>query len=193
MDSRNIDWAARKGAQDLLRFPPPPPVPHHTLLRRIGSGGYGEVWLARDAMGVFRAVKIVYRTCFDDERPYTRELSGIRKFAPISRSHEGFLDVLHVDLGTESDCFFYVMELGDDCQLGRAVDPDRYTPKTLASEISSRGKLPFSECLTLGIALTASLEALHKRGLVHRDIKPANIIFVEGIPKLADIGCVAWV
>src|SRR5439155_8074951 len=66
-----------------------------------------------------------------------------------------------------------------------------YTPKTIRSEISRRGRLPFEECLQLSLSLTAALSHLHKGGLVHRDIKPSNIIFVNGIPKLADIGLVA--
>src|SRR5437667_12211204 len=39
----------------------PPSIPEHELLRRIGGGSYGEVWLARNRMETFRAVKIVYR------------------------------------------------------------------------------------------------------------------------------------
>ena len=58
------------------------------MIERIGSGGYGAVWLGRNALGTFRAVKIVRRGEFDDERPYEREFAGIRKFEPISRSHE---------------------------------------------------------------------------------------------------------
>jgi hypothetical protein len=69
-------------------FPEPPPIPHHVLLRRIGWGSYGEVWLARNSMGVHRAVKIVSRSSFSDARPFERELSGIRKFEPVSRTHE---------------------------------------------------------------------------------------------------------
>jgi hypothetical protein len=38
----------------------PPHIPDHELLRRIGGGSYGEVWLARSVMGTFRAVKIVH-------------------------------------------------------------------------------------------------------------------------------------
>ena len=53
-----------------------------------------------------------------------------------------------------------------------------------------RGKLPFNECLRLGLALSAALKHLHESGLIHRDIKPANIIFVNGLAKLADIGLV---
>src|SRR5206468_2532672 len=41
------------------------------------------------------------------------------------------------------------------------------------------------------LALTSALAFLHEQGLIHRDIKPSNIIFVQGQPKLADIGLVA--
>src|SRR5205823_4715977 len=68
---------------------------------------------------------------------------------------------------------------------------ENYAPKTIRTEISRRGRLPFEECLQLSLSLTAALSHLHKGGLVHRDIKPSNIIFVNGIPKLADIGLVA--
>src|SRR5262249_3818601 len=51
--------------------------------------------------------------------------------------------------------------------------------------------LPFDQCLELGLSLTVALGHLHKAGLVHRDIKPSNIIFVNGAPRLADIGLVA--
>lgn len=166
-------------------------IADHHLLRQIGQGSYGEVWLARNMMGVHRAVKVVYRNSFADQRPFERELSGIRRFEPISRSYEGFMDVLHVGINEEQGYFYYVMELGDDVTSGQAIDPDRYAPKTLAKELSSRGKLPLAECLQLGLALTQALAELHRHGLVHRDIKPSNIIFVNGVPKLADIGLVA--
>ena len=48
------------------------------------------------------------------QRPFERELSGIRKFEPISRSHPGFVDVLHVGINEDRTCFYYIMELGDD-------------------------------------------------------------------------------
>src|ERR1019366_2985026 len=53
------------------------------------------------------------------------------------------------------------------------------------------GPLPVDECVRLGLALTTALENPPRHGLVHRDIKPSNIVFVNGIPKLADIGLVA--
>ncbi|HZO85889.1 MAG TPA: protein kinase, partial [Verrucomicrobiae bacterium] len=54
-------------------------------------------------------------------------------------------------------------------------------------------RLPATECFAIGAALTRALEHLHGYGLVHRDIKPSNVIFVHGVPKLADIGLVSAV
>src|SRR5580658_8348736 len=169
----------------------PPSISDHRLLRRIGRGSYGEVWLARNMMGEYRAVKIVYRESFREQRPFDRELSGIRKFEPISRSHEGFIDILHVGINEEAGYFYYVMEPGDDHVSGPDIRPENYSPKTLAKCVSFHGRLPLQESLQLGLALSLALNELHKHGLVHRDVKPSNIIFVNGIPKLADIGLVA--
>ncbi|PYK97615.1 MAG: hypothetical protein DME19_15720 [Verrucomicrobia bacterium] len=74
-----------------------------------------------------------------------------------------------------------------------ALRPETYVPKTIRSEIRQRGRLPLNECLRISLSLTTALEHLHKHGLIHRDIKPSNIIFVDGMPKLADLGMVASV
>jgi len=74
----------------------PPSIPDHVLLHLLAQGAYGEVWLARNSLGTLRAVKIVRRMTFEDERPYEREFAGIRRFEPISRLHEGFVDLLQV-------------------------------------------------------------------------------------------------
>jgi WD40 repeat protein len=68
--------------------------------------------------------------------------------------------------------------------------PDTYVPRTLKSEIRRRGRLPVEECVEIGLSLATALAHLHRHGLVHRDVKPSNIIFVNGVPKLADIGLV---
>jgi WD40 repeat protein len=197
-------------------------------LRLIGRGSYGEVWLAQNVMGTYRAVKVVYRATFDDEGPYVREFAGIRKFEPISRSHESQVQILHIGRNDPEGYFYYVMELADDaaersnalmeCQsdgkpqttqvpssptlehsntpsLLHATppplhDPAAYVSRTLQHEIETRGRLPFAECLRISLALAGALKHLHGNGLVHRDIKPSNIIFINGIPKLADIGLV---
>ncbi len=168
-----------------------PSIPDHELLKPIGQGSYGEVWLARNVMGTFRAVKVVYRDRFESDRPYEREYSGIQKFEPISRTHEGLVDVLHMGRNDREGYFYYVMELADDA-LGREMgDGSVYEPKTLANEVQRQKRLPIRQCLELGITLSGALEHLHAGGLVHRDIKPSNIIFVNGTAKLADIGLVA--
>jgi len=59
---------------------PAPRIPDHELICRIGQGNYGEVWLARNAVGTYSAVKIVFRTNFEKERPYERELRVLKKF-----------------------------------------------------------------------------------------------------------------
>jgi len=167
-----------------------PLVPDHDLLRRVGRGGYGEVWLARNVTGSFRAVKVVYRDSFAGERPYEREFSGWQQFEPVSRTHPGLVGVLHIGRNNQAGYFYCVMEAADDARSGQAVDPTTYQPRTLAGELSRRGRLPPNECIELGICLAGALGHLHARGLVHRDVKPSNIIFVSGVPKFADIGLV---
>ncbi|HMJ89031.1 MAG TPA: serine/threonine-protein kinase, partial [Candidatus Acidoferrum sp.] len=184
----------------------PPTIPDHVLLHRIGSGAYGEVWLARSALGTLRAVKIVYRARFEDERPYEREFHGILKYEPISRTNEGLVQVLHVGRNDEAGCFYYVMELADGVEgkvisetvpeptaVTRSTDllVTDYFPRTLRSELRQHQRLPLTDAAQLTLRLVSALQHLHARGLVHRDIKPSNVIFVNGQPKLADIGLVA--
>ena len=64
----------------------PPEIPDHELLFLIGHGAYGEVWLARNAVGTLRAVKIVHRLSFQHDDHFEREFKGLLKFEPISRS-----------------------------------------------------------------------------------------------------------
>ena len=169
----------------------PPTIPNHELLKVIGRGSYGEIWLARSLTGVLRAVKIVHRATFDSDRSFQREFEGMARFEPISREHEGFVDILHIGRDEAGGFFYYVMELADDHLGGPRIDPEHYQPKTLKTELGRRSRLLAEECITLGLSLTEALAALHREELVHRDIKPANIIFVGGRPKIADIGLVA--
>lgn len=166
-------------------------IADHQLLRQISVGSYGEVWLARNSLGTLRAVKIVERSRFDDVRPFKRELDGIRQFEPLSRAHDGLVDILQV--GENAEYFYYVMELADAQESGSESNPDCYAPRTLASEIKKRGSLPCDECIQIGIKLCSALSFLHERSLIHRDIKPSNVIFVQNELKLADIGLVAAV
>jgi serine/threonine protein kinase len=167
-----------------------PLIPDYELVRCIGQGSYGEVWLARTVFGAYRAVKMIYRQTFKDDRPFEREFEGAKNFERVSRLHPGLVAVLHVGRAVQAKAFYYVMEVADDPVSGQEIDPSRYVPKTVASELSQRGRLPLGECVSLSLALTSALGCLHQHGLVHRDIKPSNIIFIAGQPKFADIGLV---
>ncbi len=167
-----------------------PAIPDHEVIRMIGSGSSGQVWLARNALGTYRAVKVVTEKSFKHRRPYERELHGILRFEPVSRLHDGLVDILQVGQNEEAGYFYYVMELADDIVAGQNIQPERYQPKTLALGPHGCRRLPIAECVRLGAAIASALGFLHRHGLVHRDIKPSNIIFVNGIPKLADIGLV---
>ncbi|HOY59358.1 MAG TPA: protein kinase, partial [Verrucomicrobiota bacterium] len=203
-------------APDLQPPKPPPVVPDYEVFpHSIGHGNYGRVFLARDVLGNWRAVKVVYRSGFESDTPYEREWQGIRRFEPVSRTHPSQVNILHVHRDDAAGCFWYVMELADDAasvakaaaaaeaasgedtsgtatppEPSAAFDPARYTPRTLAHDLKTQGRLSFDECLNIGLALATALDHLHKHSLVHRDIKPGNIVFVNGIPKLADIGTV---
>jgi serine/threonine protein kinase len=89
--------------------------------------------------------------------------------------------------------FYYVMELGDGQTADWEKNPATYKPwdLTYARELVNSGRLPVIECIRIASALSESLDFLHRQGLTHRDIKPSNVIFVNGQPKLADVGMVS--
>lgn len=169
---------------------PVPVVPDQELLRLIGSGSSGQVWLARNALGSYRAVKIVHERRFKHRRPFEREFHGILKFEPVSRLHDGLVDILQVGHNEAAGYFYCVMELADDAATGSNIHPPTYRPRTLEQEKHRLKRLPVAECVRLGAALASALGFLHQHGLIHRDVKPSNIIFVNNTPKLADIGLV---
>ena len=168
-----------------------PLIPDHEMIRRIGKGSYGEVWLARSVTGSMRAIKVVNRKDFEYDRTFEREFEGIKIFEPISRTHPGLVNILHVGRNVEDGFYYYVMELADDKVSKSEVIDDKYAPRTLASEIKDRQRVSMDECGEWGAIMASALHHIHESGLTHRDIKPSNVIFVDGIPKIADIGLVA--
>ncbi len=164
-----------------------PVVSDHQLIRIIGEGSSGQVWLATNVLGTYRAIKVVYGSP-GNRRVLDREFNGILKYEPLSRLHDGLVDILQVGYNHEAGYFYYVMELADDAATGQLFDPQHYIPRTLAQDTTPRKRLPIGECVRLGATIASALGYLHRHGLIHRDIKPANIIFVNGFPKLADIG-----
>jgi hypothetical protein len=142
-----------------------PEIADHELLSCIGRGSYGEVWLARNVIGGWRAVKVVDRRAFEHERPYEREFEGIQKFEPVSRTHPSQLSILHVGRNDAGGYFYYVMELADDGRhpgagdtkwpaaeevpesqpLPRSIEPVTYLPRTLKLDLNRRGRLSLEE------------------------------------------------
>jgi serine/threonine protein kinase len=200
-------------SQDSLATAIKPVVPDYELIRRIGHGAYGDVWLARSqATSALRAAKIVWRHTFEDAKPFQREFAGIQRFERISREHPSQLALFHIGRNEPGGYFYYVMELAGaaGCAGGGGglrmenggnsestprhppssiFDPRLYTPHTLRADLE-KGRLPAARVLEIGMALSEALAHLHSHGLVHRDVKPSNVIFVNGRPKLADIGLV---
>ena len=154
------------------------------LLREIGRGAYGVVYLAEASDGRRAALKLCRRAGTEDER-YARELRGAKLYMSVSAS-EGLVEMREV---VEEDWGFYsVMDLADD-EFDRAdVSPESYRPKTLAKVIEGEKALPLKECVRLGIALAKGLAALQRHHLLHRDIKPGNVIYIDGKPVLSDPG-----
>ena len=171
-----------------------PEVPDHEILRKIGTGAYGEVWLARSVTGAYRAVKVVWREDFEDEQVFIREFDGILSYEPIARGIPGLVHILHIGQhGGEFPYYFYVMELADDAYTGTHTDPDSYVPRTLFSDMQQYGNrpMPLDYVLEVGCQLSRALAGLHAQELTHRDVKPSNVIFINGRVKLADAGLVS--
>jgi len=175
------------------KLEPIPDTPGYKLMHPpFGEGAYGKVWLARNAAGDWRALKVVYQTKFgEDTAPYEREFNGVQKYQAISHQHPGLLRVDFVS-PKKAGCFYYVMELGDALAPGWERTPADYKPRDLVSVRAQlhRRRLPVQECVSIGVTLCEAIEFLHQHDITHRDIKPENVIFVNGQPKLADLGLV---
>lgn len=191
-------------------------IPNYDLLARIGFSDHSEVWLARHRMlRTFRAVKIVRPQTIEADRHLEKEIAGVRCFEPVSREHEGLMDLLEVGELPDHSGFWYAMELADPDPAPKAVKfsdmvtlpvtealppgteaafPGGYRPHTLAVELARRGRFSPRDTLEIGLRLAEALAYLHSRQppLVHRDLKPENAIYVGGQLKLADPGLVSW-
>lgn len=168
-----------------------PDIRDHETIRMIGRGAYGEVWMARSVTGALRAVKVVWREDYDHPESFEREFEAIKRYEPISRRHPGLVPILQVGRSDEAGFYYYVMELADDLERGRDIDPVHYRPHSLAAQMKRDGRVSAEECIKLGSNVAEGLDYLHRNNLIHRDVKPSNLIFTEGTCRLADIGLVA--
>ena len=147
------------------------------LLTHCGGGAYGDVYYCEDISGKKMAVKIVSKKKLGDS--WERELRGVINYRKITENAPGLLQIFHVE--EDKEIFFYTMEPADS-----ASDAE-YVPDTLAHRLQS-GPLPQTDLLRILSGVFNGIKLIHEAGFTHRDIKPDNILFVKGVPKLADIG-----
>jgi len=166
-----------------------PAVPDFEMLRPIGHGGFGEVWLATNrATGRLCAVKLIPLEHVGSADFAAREVTSLARLeACRARQHPNLLTIYHV--GKTADYLFSVMDPADDVGGGPASTHADYRPATLQSRLQV-GLLPPELCRTYAGQLLGGLASLHAAGMVHRDVKPSNCLIVDGQLKLADFGLV---
>ncbi len=161
--------------------PVPPPAPHRQrspdiggfrVLRRIGAGGWGTVFLARHLRtGRVVALKLLAR----DRADNAAFLERFRREARIMSR----LNHLHI-----VRCF------GAGAARGRYFLAMEYVGGgSLQSWLDRLGKLSVGDAVHVVLACASALESAHEINLVHRDVKPENVLLTaEGVVKLADLG-----
>jgi len=164
--------------------PVPPELTDFEILKLIGQGTFGQVWLGKERVtGVYRAIKVFPKTAHDTE------MAGLSEFQRRNLQHPNLVQVFLV--GQDSDSYYVVMELADDIKGNLAQDPQYYEPCNLDRLIKDRGALPPLEALKNLQGILEGIDYLHGQGLIHRDIKPSNVLLVNGQIKLCDFGLLA--
>ena len=150
----------------------PAPSSKYRLIRPLGEGGMGAVYLARDtALNREVALKFVAADMLSDVDARTRLVQEAQAAAALD--HPGI-------------CAVYDIELRPD---GEACIVMQYVEGQTLSARLQRGPLEVREALTLTAELADALAAAHRRGIIHRDIKPQNVMVTpSGRAKLLDFG-----
>ena len=148
-------------------------IGHYRIIREIGRGGMGAVYLAERSDGEFEqevALKVVRRSFADSDlaRRFRRERQIL-----ASLNHPNIARLLDGGVSADGEPFL-VME---------------YVEGTRVDEHCERRALPTRERLKLFLAVCRGVSYAHQHLVVHRDIKPSNIIVAhDGAPKLLDFG-----
>ena len=157
-----------------LRASDPSRVGSYRVLRRLGCGGMGQVYLARSPGGRAVAIKVI--------RPDLAEKRGFRaRFArevAAARGVNGMFTAAVVDADPDAELPWMATAFVDGPSLADAVE--------------EHGPLPPQTVLSLAAGLAEGLQAIHQAGLVHRDLKPSNVLLASDGPRVIDFG-ISWV
>src|SRR4051794_35399636 len=150
----------------------PPHFGRYRILRKLGEGGMGAVFLAEDTQLDRRvALKVPYVRAADGSKVVERFQREARVAAGIEHAH-----LCRVyDVGVHDGIPYLTMEFIEGTPLAHRIDPDQpWEPRQAAALIQR---------------LAVALEVLHRRGVMHRDLKPANVMLrADGEPVLMDFG-----
>ncbi len=144
---------------------------HYRIVEKLGAGGMGEVYRARDErLERDVAIKVLPAATLGDDAARSR----FRKEAlALGRLNHPNIGTVH-DFDTQEGVDFIVMEL--------------VAGESLA-EMLRRGPVPERQILSIGAQAASALEDAHERGIVHRDLKPGNIVITpKGQAKVLDFG-----
>ncbi|MEV1069426.1 bifunctional serine/threonine-protein kinase/ABC transporter substrate-binding protein [Streptomyces sp. NPDC050263] len=153
-----------------LRTGDPSRLGRYRVLRRLGVGGMGVVFLARAPGGAIAAVKVV-RASYAEE-------AGFR--ARFRRE---------IEVARRVDSPWVVPLLDADAEAETPWLATAYVPgPSLSETVDTFGPVSLRAVRTLGLRLADALDAMHGIGLVHRDVKPGNVLLAPDGPRLIDFG-----
>ncbi len=147
----------------------------YTLQEKIGEGGMGEVWVAKQTQPVKRKVALKLIKTGMDSRAVLQRFEQERQALALM-DHPNIARVLDGGI-TPTGQPFFVMELVNGLPLNKFCDELKLTPKAR---------------LELFVPICQAVQHAHQKGIVHRDLKPANILvtMIDGkpVPKVIDFG-----
>jgi serine/threonine protein kinase/tetratricopeptide (TPR) repeat protein len=147
----------------------PANVGPYAIARKLGQGGMGVVYAARDARLERTVALKTMSSLADDETARKRFWREARAAASVN--HPNVCQIY--EIGEDDGQLFIAMELLDG--------------ESLADRLR-RGPLSVAETFPIGLEMLAALSALHDRGVVHRDLKPSNVFLTPHGVKLLDFG-----
>ena len=144
---------------------------HYEITAKLGEGGMGEVWRAKDSqLGREVALKVLPEGFTEDAERAARFEREAKVLASLN--HPNIAQIYGLEASGETRAL--VMELVEG--------------PTLAERLET-GALPFNESLSVSLQIAHALEEAHEKGIVHRDLKPQNIkASIEGNVKVLDFG-----